>query len=105
MLFPDACPPNQEGCTRDEQQVQNDDTNDSGLKDLQSIQSSETVHDEFRSIYLLAPGEEDDGQRNFCGIVECDYEQIAQNRAEVQRHLLSAPLEELFQRNDSDEGN
>jgi len=61
------------------------------------------VSNESRSIYLLALGEENDGQRCFYNIVEGDYEQIAQKRAEVQRHLLSAPLEEFFQRNESDE--
>ena len=35
--------------------------------------------DESRLIYLLALGEENDGQSCFHNIVEGDYEQIAQN--------------------------
>ena len=59
--------------------------------------------DGSESVYSLAFQQEDDGQSGFNSVVQSDYEQITQGRSEVQCHLLSAPIEEFFQRNDREE--
>jgi hypothetical protein len=83
MLFPDTCPSNKEGGPRNEQQVQDDDTNDSGLKKLQSVGNYETANAGFESFHSLAILQKNDGQCSFHGIVEGDREQIAHGRPKV----------------------
>ena len=72
MLFPNARPSNKEGGTRNEQQVQDNNTNDSGLKDLEPTDSCEVTDVGRGSDYSLALEEENDGESGFDGVVESD---------------------------------
>jgi hypothetical protein len=83
--------------------MQDDDTNNGGLENLQPTGSGEMAGGGSRLNHSLALQQENDGKSGFDGIVQTDYEQIAQGRSEVQRHLLSTPFEEFFQRDDREE--
>lgn len=74
VLFPDTRPSNKEGGTRDEQQVQDNDTNDSGLEHLQAVGSCEVADAGSGSVHSLALSQKDDGQSGFHGVVESDCE-------------------------------
>jgi len=74
VLFPNTRPSNEEGGTRDEQQVQDDNSNDRRLKDLEPVDSDKAVDVRTGSVYSLALEEENDGQGGFNGVVESDGE-------------------------------
>jgi len=83
MLLPNTRPSNEEGSARDEQQMQDDNSNNSRLKELQPVGNNEMANTESGSVHLLAFQQKNDGQSGFHGIIESDYEQIAQAQPEV----------------------
>ena len=58
--------------------MQDDNPNDSGLKELEPVGNDEVVDVQSGSIYSLALEEENDGQSGFYSVVESDCEQITQ---------------------------
>lgn len=83
--------------------MQDDNTNDRGLKDFQPAGRGETAGIRYRSDYSLALQQENNGKGGFDSIVESDYEQITKGRSEIYCHLLPTPIEEFFQRNNREE--
>jgi hypothetical protein len=62
--------------------VQDDDTDDSGLEDFQSV-DNQGVNAGSYSVYLLALQQENNSQSSLDSIVKSDYKQITQAQSEV----------------------
>lgn len=62
--------------------MQNDDTDDSGLEDFQSVDNQE-INARSYSVYLLALQQENNGQSGLDSIVKGDYKQVTQAQSEV----------------------
>ena len=58
--------------------MQDDNPNDSGLKELEPVGNDEMVDVQSGLIYSLALEEENDSQSGFYSVVESDCEQITQ---------------------------
>ena len=83
--------------------MQHNNSNDSRLKNLQPVGNREAVKAVLRPVHSLALQQKNDGKSGLHGVIESDREQITQSQPEVNGHLLSAPIEKFFQRNDGEE--
>jgi hypothetical protein len=83
--------------------VQDNDSDNGRLKDLQAVGNCEAVDTRLGSAHSLALGQKNDCKSGFDSVIESDREQISQGQSEVYRHLFSAPIEEFLQRNDRQE--